>query len=98
MFILKLIGKVFAFPLIVILVIVLGAVKLLVGIYSLARGLFAVLMGTVVVLTIYYYQDWLQVGLVLVLVGISTAVLAGGVLIEVLIETVLQGLGDFILS
>lgn len=51
-----------------------------------------------VVLTIYYYQDWLQVGFVLTLVGISTAVLAGGVLLEVLIETGIHRLGNFVLS
>ena len=54
MFILKLIAKICVLPLILLLVIVLGAVKLLVGIYNFARALFVLLMGAVVILTIYY--------------------------------------------
>lgn len=98
MFILKLIAKICVLPLILLLVIVLGAVKLLVGIYNFARALFVLLMGAVVILTIYYYQDWLQVGFVLALVGVSTAVLAAGVFIEVLIENGIHRLGDFVMS
>lgn len=98
MFILKLIAKICVLPLILLLVIVLGAVKLLVGIYNFARALFVLLMGAVVVLTIYYYQDWLQVGFILALVGVSTSVLAAGVFIEVLIENGIHRLGDFVMS
>ena len=60
MFILKLIGKVCVLPVIIVLAILLGIVKVCVGIYNFARALFGLLIGALVILTVIFYQDWLQ--------------------------------------
>ena len=63
MFVLKLIGKVCVLPAIVVLAFLLGIVKVCVGIYNFARALFGLLIGALVILTVNFYQDWLQIGL-----------------------------------
>ena len=63
MFVLKLIGKVCVLPAIVVLAFLLGIVKVCVGIYNFARALFGLLIGALVILTVIFYQDWLQIGL-----------------------------------
>ena len=57
MFVLKLIGKVCALPVIIVLAVLLGIVKVCVGIYNFARALFGLLIGALVILTVIYYQD-----------------------------------------
>ena len=61
MFVLKLIGKVCVLPVIIVLAVLLGIVKVCVGIYSFARALFGLLVGALVILTVIFYQDWLQI-------------------------------------
>lgn len=52
MFILKLIGKVCVLPVIIVLAILLGIVKVCVGIYNFARALFGLLIGALVILMV----------------------------------------------
>ena len=98
MFFVKLVGKIFAIPLILVLAVLLGAVKMVVGIYSVARGLFSLLVGFLLVAFVIWYQGWLQIAFLLVCAGISMAVLMIGVLFEVVIENMISSLGEFILS
>lgn len=67
MFVLKLIGKVCILPAIVVLAFLLGIVKVCVGIYNFARALFGLLIGALVILTVIFYQDWLQIGLLVII-------------------------------
>ena len=57
MFILKLFAKICVLPLILVLAVLLGIVKLFVGIYNVARRLFTFLLGAMIVLTSMYYLD-----------------------------------------
>lgn len=98
MFFVKLIGKIFALPLILVLAVLLGAVKMVVGIYSFARALFGLLIGFLLVAFVIWYQGWLQIAFLLVCAGISMAVLMVGVFFEVVIENMISSLGEFILS
>lgn len=85
-------------PLILVLAVLLGIVKLFVGIYNVARSLFTFLLGALIVLTIIYYQDWLQVGFLAVLSGIGFAILFVGIAFEVMIEEFIERLGMFVMS
>lgn len=98
MFIFKLIAKICIIPVIFVLLILLGIVKIFVGIYNFARALFGLLIGVLIILTIIYYQDWLQVGFLAVLSGIGIAILAAGIALEVLIESCIHRLGMFVMS
>jgi hypothetical protein len=98
MFILKIIGKILVLPAILALIILLGIVKAAVGIYNFARGLFGLLIGVMIVLTMYYYQDWLQIGMLAGIAGISVAVLVAGLFLELLLESAICRLGGFVLS
>ena len=95
---LKLIAKICVLPLILVLAVLLGIVKLFVGIYNVARSLFTFLLGAMIVLTIIYYQDWLQVGFLAVLSGIGFAILFVGIAFEVMIEEFIERLGMFVMS
>ena len=79
MFILKLIGKVCVLPVIIVLAILLGIVKVCVGIYNFARALFGLLIGALVILTVIYYQDWVQIGLLVIISFMSISILTVGI-------------------
>lgn len=98
MFIIKLIGKIFVLPVILFLAVLLGAVKIIVGIYSTARALVGMLLGILVVAVVFCYHDWIQVAFLLAIAGISVAVLLAGVFIEVVIENMISSLGSFVMS
>ena len=98
MFILKLIAKICVLPLILVLAVLLGIVKLFVGIYNVARSLFTFLLGALIILTIIYYKDWLQVGFLAVLSGIGFAILFVGIAFEVMIEGFIERLSMFVMS
>ena len=61
MFVLKLIGKVCVLPVIIVLAVLLGIVKVCVGIYSFARALFGLLIGALVILTVIFYALYAEI-------------------------------------
>lgn len=98
MFVLKLIGKVCVLPVIIVLAVLLGIVKVCVGIYNFARALFGFLIGALVILTVIYYQDWVQIGLMVIISCIGISILAAGIFLEMMLESGIHKLRDFVLS
>ena len=98
MFILKLIGKVCVLPVIIVLAILLGIVKVCVGIYNFARALFGLLIGALVILTVIYYQDWVQIGLLVIISFMSISILTVGIFLETMLESGISRLSAFVLS
>ena len=87
MFVLKLIGKVCALPVIIVLAVLLGIVKVCVGIYNFARALFGLLIGALVILTVIYYQDWVQIGLLVIISFMGISILTVGIFLETMLES-----------
>ena len=98
MFILKLIGKVCVLPVIIVLAILLGIVKVCVGIYNFARALFGLLIGALVILTVIYYQDWVQIGLLVIISFMGISILTVGIFLETMLESGISRLSAFVLS
>ena len=98
MFVLKLIGKVCVLPVIIVLAILLGIVKVCVGIYSFARALFGLLIGALVILTVIYYQDWVQIGLLVIISFMGISILTVGIFLEMMLESGISRLSAFVLS
>ena len=98
MFVLKLIGKVCALPLIIVLAVLLGIVKVCVGIYNFARALFGLLIGALVILTVIFYQDWLQIGLLVIISFMGISILTVGIFLEMMLESGISRLSAFVLS
>ena len=86
MFVLKLIGKVCALPVIIVLAVLRGIVKVCVGIYNFARALFGLLIGALVILTVIYYQDWVQIGLLVIISFMGISILTVGIFLEMMLE------------
>ncbi|GFI36815.1 hypothetical protein IMSAGC015_00994 [Lachnospiraceae bacterium] len=98
MFVLKLIGKVCALPVIIVLAVLLGIVKVCVGIYNFARALFGLLIGGLVILTVIYYQDWVQIGLLVIISFMGISILTVGIFLEMMLESGISRLSKFVLS
>lgn len=98
MFVLKIIGKVCVLPVIIVLAVLLGIVKACVGIYNFARALFGLLIGALVILIVIFYQDWLQIGLLVIISCIGISILAVGIFLEMMLESGIHKLRDFVLS
>ena len=98
MFVLKIIGKVCVLPVIIVLAVLLGIVKACVGIYNFARALFGLLIGALVILIVIFYQDWLQIGLLVIISCIGISILAAGIFLEIMLESGIHKLRDFVLS
>ena len=98
MFVFKLIGKVCVLPVIIVLAVLLGIVKVCVGIYNFARALFGLLIGALVILTVIFYQDWLQIGLLIIISCIGISILAAGIFLEMMLESGISRLSAFVLS
>ncbi len=98
MFVLKLIGKVCALPVIIVLAVLLGIVKVCVGIYNFARALFGLLIGALVILTVIYYQDWVQIGLLVIISFMGISILTVGIFLEMMLESGISRLSKFVLS
>ena len=98
MFVLKLIGKVCVLPVIIVLAVLLGMVKVCVGIYSFARALFGLLVGALVILTVIFYQDWLQIGLLVIISFMGISILTVGIFLETMLESGISRLSAFVLS
>ena len=98
MFVLKLIGKVCALPVIIVLAVLLEIVKVCVGIYNFARSLFGLLIGALVILTVIYYQDWVQIGLLVIISFMGISILTVGIFLETMLESGISRLSAFVLS
>ena len=98
MLLLKLVGKVIAIPLALVLAFFLGMVKLIIGICSFFSALSFVLLGALLVMTLCWFEGWLQVGFVLALAGAVFVVFLTGMTIEALLEDLLSNLTGFIFS
>ena len=98
MFVLKLIGKVCALPVIIVLAVLLEIVKVCVGIYNFARALFGLLVGALVILTVIFYQDWLQIGLLVIISFMGISILTVGIFLETMLESGISRLSAFVLS
>ena len=98
MFILKLIGKVCVLPVIIVLAVLLGIVKVCVGIYNFARALFGLLIGALVIITVIYYQDWVQIGLLVIISFMGISILTVGIFLEMMLESGISRLSKFVLS
>ena len=61
MFILKLAGKIVLLPVWIILTVIGIAVKILVQMYSIVRGIFGLLLVGLILGTAICYHDWVQV-------------------------------------
>lgn len=96
MFVLKLIGKVCALPVIIVLAVLLGIVKVCVGIYNFARALFGLLIGALVILTVIYYQDWVQIGLLVIISFMGISILTVGIFLEMMLESGISRLSKFV--
>ena len=98
MFVLKLFGIVCAFRVIIVLAVLLGIVKVCVGIYNFARALFGLLICGLVILTVIYYQDWVQIGLLVIISFMGISILTVGIFLEMMLESGISRLSKFVLS
>lgn len=98
MFVLKSIVKVCVLPVIIVLAVLLGIVKVCVGIYNFARALFGLLIGALVILTVIFYQDWVQIGLLVIISFMGISILTVGIFLEMMLESGISRLNAFVLS
>lgn len=96
MFILKLMAKVALLPVVMLLVIALGIVKMITFIYGLFHGFAILLLGIICIATILVYHDWLQASLVALLGGISFVLFASGIFLDALIQNGIKNICGFI--
>ena len=83
---------------IIVLAVLLGIVKVCVGIYNFARALFGLLIGALVILTVIYYQDWVQIGLLVIISFMGISILTVGIFLEMMLESGISRLSKFVLS
>lgn len=93
--ILKLIAKVIAIPVIILLGIAWLIVKCMTAVLSFAHGLFWLLLGILAVFAVIYHM-WAQLAQIAGWGVISLVILTGGVAIEVFIEQTSSGLLSFV--
>lgn len=98
MFVLKLFGKVLLIPVWILVAIAWIFVKIMVSIYSFARGFVVFGLGALIVGTFICYHDWKQVLFLMCLYGVTFAILFVGVFIEVGLEGVQLIIGKTIIS
>ena len=98
MFILKLAGKIALLPVWVILTVIGIAVKILVQMYSVVRGVFGLLLVGLILGTAICYHDWVQVAALAIASAILYLVLFAGVFVDTLLDVTKENIVDFILS
>lgn len=98
MFVLKLIGKVLLIPVWILVAIAWIFVKVVVSIYSFARGFMVFGLGALIVGTLICYHDWKLVLFLMCLYGVTFAVLFAGVFIEVGLESIRTLVGRTIMA
>lgn len=98
MFILKLAGKIALLPVWVILTVIGIAVKILVQMYSIVRGVFGLLLVGLILGTAICYHDWVQVAALAIASALLYLVLFAGVFVDTLLDVTRENIVDFILS
>ena len=98
MFILKLAGKIALLPVWVILTVIGIAVKILVQMYSIVRGIFGLLLVGLILGTAICYHDWVQVAALAIASAILYLILFAGVFVDTLLDVTRENVVDFILS
>lgn len=98
MFVLRLIGKVLLIPVWILVAIAWIFVKVVVSIYSFARGFVVFGLGALMIGTLICYHDWKQVLFLLCLYAVTFAVLFAGVFIEVRLESIRVLVGRVIIA
>lgn len=88
MFVLKLVGKVLLIPVWILIAMAWILVKVVVSIYSFARGFVVFGLGALMIGTLICYHDWKQVLFLMCLYGVTFVVLFAGVFIEVGLESI----------
>ena len=95
MIILKLIGKMFAIPLLVITSLMWLVVKAMIAVYGLCYGILGI--GVVAALILFLaYQEWANVVALIVIAVAAFAVMFAGTFIQVLLEEANRVLRKFI--
>ena len=98
MFIFKFAGKIALLPVWVILTVIGIAVKILVQMYSIVRGIFGLLLVGLILGTAICYHDWVQVAALAIASAILYLILFAGVFVETLLDVTRENIVDFILS
>ena len=98
MFIFKFAGKIALLPVWVILTVIGIAVKILVQMYSIVRGIFGLLLVGLILGTAICYHDWVQVAALAIASAILYLVLFAGVFVDTLLDMTRENIVDFILS
>ena len=98
MFILKLAGKIALLPVWVILTVIGIAVKILVQMYSVVRGVFGLLLVGLILGTAICYHDWVQVAALAIASALLYLVLFVGVFVDTLLDVTRENIVDFMLS
>lgn len=98
MIILKLAGKIALLPVWVILTVIGIAVKILVQMYSIVRGIFGLLLVGLILGTAICYHDWVQVAALAIASAMLYLVLFAGVFVDTLLDMTRENIVDFILS
>lgn len=98
MFLLRLIGKVLLIPVWILIAIAWIFVKIVVSIYSFARGFVVFGLGALMLGTLICYHDWKQVLFLLCLYGVTFVALFIGVFIEVGLESIRVLIGKSIID
>lgn len=98
MFVLKLVGRVLLIPVWILVAITWIFVKVVVSIYSFARGFVVLGLGALMIGTLICYHDWKQMLFLMCLYGVTFAVLFAGVFIEVGLESIRTFVGRTIIA
>ena len=96
MFILKLLAKIALLPVVLLLGIALGIVKMITMIYGLFHGFAVFFLGILCIATILVHHDLLQAGLVALLDGISFVIFAAGFFLDALLQREIRNICGFI--
>ena len=98
MFLLRLVGKMMLIPVWILVVMAWIFVKVVVSIYSFAKGFVVLGLGALMIGTVICYHDWKQVLFLMCLYGTTFAVLFAGVFIEVSLEGIRMLVGKIIME
>lgn len=98
MFLLRLVGKVLLIPVWILVAMAWIFVKVVVSIYSFARGFVMLGLGALMIGTVICYHDCKQVLFLMCLYGVTFAVLFAGVFVEVGLETMRALIGKTIIA
>lgn len=96
MFILKLLAKIALLPVVLLLGIALGIVKMITMIYGFFHGFVVLFLGILCIATILVHHDWLQASLVALLGGISFVIFAAGIFLDAMIQSSIRNICGFI--